>query len=338
MSKRCTIQLTEAYGFRLLHPLSPRGKLVHWGLEGLNETNKLVQAACKYANHVVLRDEIYRLALDENHAAQLQQSAKDLPSIAEWLSADELKARMSLSRTSAIGALRLHNTCQVIHLPSYLEGLWTACVNRSSTRDSKVRWSIEDITSNVVEAGRLKPFDCVVLTAGSGMFGSNSLVDQKTLPVQLVRGQSVELEFSGHSREWSQTLLCGKYISPLPQHGRVLVGATHEYKSVPLSTDAVVAELRDRSYAMAPEIWDHSVPSKLTGGVRVQSERGKYGRRPMMGRLHDSPIHPNTWLFTGLSSRGLLYHGLYGNILVESILSDHEEAILAKDPGLLWWK
>jgi glycine/D-amino acid oxidase-like deaminating enzyme len=161
----------------------------------------------------------------------------------------------------------------------------------------------------------------------------DELVSVHDFPVQLVRGQSVELETR---LELESALLCGKYISPLDSN-LILVGATHEFLAQAMSRDQVIAELRERTHEMMPSLWDTSLVRRVTSGVRVQSERGKYGRLPIIGRI-PSTIHPYTWIFTGLSSRGILYHGLYGQILAEAILYGGEEPILTKFPDLMWWK
>ena len=94
-------------------------------------------------------------------------------------------------------------------------------------------------------------------------------------------------------------------------------------------------ELKERSYHFSSGTWDNGKVDKVTCGYRVQSNRGPYGRLPIIGKL-DSSHHPNSWIFTGLSGRGILYHALYGNLLSDLILanknhSDHLET-------LDWWR
>ena len=77
-------------------------------------------------------------------------------------------------------------------------------------------------------------------------------------------------------------------------------------------------------------------------GIRVQSHRGNYGRVPMVGRL---PHCSNVWIFTGLSSRGLLHHALYARHLVDGILAstDPNPSLGTRDEAeatpsdLDWW-
>jgi len=161
-------------------------------------------------------------------------------------------------------------------------------------------------------------------------------LSKTVFPVQLVRGQSLELRAA---QSQNSALLCGKYVSPLPDPNLALVGATHEFKEEKLTNDQVFAELKERTVGFASLLWDspNVEVQRVTSGVRVQSERGKNGRMPIIGRL-PSDIHPNAWVFTGLSSRGLLYHALYGDILTDAILQNSEESMLKRCQDLLWWR
>jgi glycine/D-amino acid oxidase-like deaminating enzyme len=347
---------------RLIHPLSPRGKLVHWGMEGLAATNRLIAKACETAeaaNHdsctcsstVVLRDELYRIAANEQQVLQLQQTATQLPAIAEWLDANEIMERAggSLSNTTttttSLGGLRLHNGCCVVHVPSYLKGLWKACQQQAAEKGCSVEWCITQEDTPLLR----QDWDVTVYCGGAGMFAKSMdtgatmfspLPEQPAFPVQLVRGQSLELLLP---YELQAALLCGKYISPVPNvdNGdtcRALVGATHEFQPDALSRDQVIADLSERTLDLvggSSSFWDDAVVERVTTGVRVQSARGKYGRRPIAGRL---AADNNAWILTGLSSRGLLYHAIYADILADAILQDCEQSMLERCPDVLWWK
>lgn len=316
-------------GYSLVHPLSPRGKLLHGGRDGLKATNRFIYQAIKHKPSCVLRDKIYRVALTDKNVQQLQQTALHYPDLCEWISPEKTK---EITGTSSLGALQLTNGCKVLHIPSYLKGLWMECVERS---DHTAQWSIERAV-NEPEFDwreRLQEFDTVILAAGAGLF-QNSVLNQNNFPVDLIRGQSIEMVApDGYCLD--EALLCGKYISPLLESNRLLVGATHEYQLEPLSEHDVVNDLRERCYDLAPNLWDRGTVDKITTGYRVQSRRGAFGRLPIVGRL--SEIHPDAWIFTGLSSRGLLYHGLYGDILTDAILGERNDS-LWNEYNLDWWR
>jgi glycine/D-amino acid oxidase-like deaminating enzyme len=312
----------------LLHPLSPRGKLVYLGLEGLRATNRLIEAAAKFDEKTVLRDKIVRLATTRDHVTTLRETSLALPQLTTWLSPTD---DVTLKSYDILGALVLHSGCKVVYMPSYLRGLWQACESAGS---GQKKWVQDDTCSNANFdwRERLAEFDCVILAAGAALF-QTSIVYQRDFPVQLVRGQSIELTLP-EDVDFPNALLCGKYVSPLPQQNRVLIGATHEYKEVPLSPGQVEAELKDRSYDFASTIWNHGMIDRITSGYRAQTNRGKNGRLPIIGR-YDTAIHHNAWIFTGLSSRGLLYHGIFGDKLSDLVLGGNNEE---ESSDLDWWR
>ena len=318
--------LSFSLSIRFLHPLSPRGKLVHLGLEGLASTNALLDQAMQHEAGVVLKNEIFRVALDEKQTSTLQKTAKTLPDLVEWMEPHELD---HFHQQDLLGALRLHSGCKVIHVPSYLKGLWSACC--AFVPDS-VRWIVEpDCTDASFDwKQKLASFDTVVFSAGSGLF--SNLVPVEELPVSLVRGQSIVLKLDGVSLD--QAILGGKYISPLPEKDRVLIGATQEFDKIPWDKEKVKKELKERSYQFTSTLWDNGSIDRITSGVRVQSDRGKRGRMPIIGK-YETQAHDNAWIFTGLSSRGLLYHGVFGDLLTDMMLMPTTVGL--EEPELDWW-
>jgi glycine/D-amino acid oxidase-like deaminating enzyme len=321
--------LFYSFVYSLVHPLSPRGKLVHGGREGLTATNRLIHQAIKYKPFCVLRDKLYRVALTEKHLQQLQQTALHYPEFCKWISPEELK---EITGTSSLGGVQLTNGCKVLHVPSYLEGLWMACMERSN---HTARWSVEPCVDEPEFdwRQRLQEFDTVVLAAGAGLF-QTPMLNQNDFPVDLIRGQSIEMVAPANYCV-DEALLCGKYISPLPERNLLLIGATHEYTPEPLSEHDVVKDLKERCYKLAPNLWDYGTVKNITVGFRVQSRRGAFGRVPIVGRLDFEG--KDAWIFTGLSSRGLLYHGLYGDILTNAMLGKRNET-LWNEYNLDWWR
>jgi glycine/D-amino acid oxidase-like deaminating enzyme len=314
---------------------------VYKGLEGLAATNRLLQAARVYAPNCVLREELYRVALDEQQRDTLRTTAKTLPELTTWMD-DEGECSVNddtLSSGPALGALKLYNGCHVVHVPTYLQGLWKACqsIGNGSTEwiHSKEPKDHNDGKDHAAWKEQLSNYSCVVFAAGAGMFQASMFEGDPSLPIQLVRGQSVEMTVRDNPT--MDALLCGKYISPMLEANKVLVGATHEFKEEPLSEDDVVKELRDRSYDFASSLWDHGSVDRITTGYRVQSQRGRHGRLPIIGQ-YQSQHHPNAWIFTGLSSRGLLYHGIYGERLSEMILGETTSVGDDAEIETNWWR
>ncbi|GAX13514.1 hypothetical protein FisN_27Lu010 [Fistulifera solaris] len=305
----------------LLHPLSPRGKLVYRGIKGLYETNALLRVTVP----AIVKDRLYRVATTEAQAITFQLTAQKIPRICEWIAANEMQ-RICQSDT-VYGGLVLQNGCKVVDVPAYLKGLWSACEHLAQEKNCQLTWT-------VTENAAINQDDIIVYTAGSGLFEPNSLLSAPTFPMQLVHGQSLVIRCNNNNN-LKDALLCGKYISPLKDPSLVLVGSTHEFRDDLLSPEEVIHELRERTSAVAPHLWEDYIVEKITKGTRVQSERGKHGRLPIVGKL---PGNKQRWVLTGLSSRGLLYHALYGKMLAKAILQGSEDCLTELDDGILWWK
>lgn len=300
------------------------------GLEGLVATNQLLQAASEHNTNVVLRDHIYRIAVNEDNVSTLKTTSRLLPNFTTWIPRVDLPWEPP---STVLGALQLHSGCKVVHMPSYLQGLWEAIKGHGTGEKNWV--SVDPLLSNGFSwIQTLAQFDTVVLCAGSGLF-HDSILDHSNvfLPVQIVRGQSVELTINP-ATTLNHAMLCGKYVSPLLDENKVLIGATHEFSEDPMDEDKVLEELRDGTFSFASDIWENAEMNRMTTGFRVQSNRGHHGRMPIVGTI-ETPHHDNAWIFTGLSSRGLLYHGVFGEILASKILGT-SGTYFEKDTD--WWQ
>ena len=215
------------------------------------------------------------------------------------------------------------------------------------------------------------PHDDLADFDDDGLIGDGG---ERRLPVQLVRGQSIEMTLpmtttttAGGDEDYgscsNEAILCGKYVSPLPSdaatgddpassssYRRYVIGATHEFKDDPLTPEEVIDELRGRTYDLARGLWDRGTVDGLTSGVRMQTNRGRFGRMPIVGRYRNdggeesgggpsgSIRHRNLWIFAGLSSRGLIYHGLFGSWLADAVLHDDEERLRDEFADFDWWR
>mmetsp|Transcript_4051 Transcript_4051/g.10278 ORF Transcript_4051/g.10278 Transcript_4051/m.10278 type:complete len:468 (+) Transcript_4051:41-1444(+) len=355
----------------LIHPFSPRGKIIHFGLPALDHSNNLIQVATKHAAQCILRPHLYRIALSAKNVVQLQHTAENYPDLATWISEEEMQHKFGLD---SLGGLELGNGCKVIHVPSYLKGLWEECQMKANDIGGSIKWELMKMPSHehgmchdaqkVLEEPpthmwkdidsmnqHLAPYDAVILSAGAGILHDQLIGRENNLPAQLVRGQSIEMTLPSQEDPVNEAFLCGKYVTPLPNQTdtkdgsqqRFVIGATHEFKTEPFSPNEVTEELKSRTYQFAKHLWDNGTADRLTIGVRLQSNRGSLGRMPIIGRYNnasksDALCHHNPWIFTGLSSRGLIYHGLFGRWLANAVLHDNEEALRTEFTEYDWWK
>jgi glycine/D-amino acid oxidase-like deaminating enzyme len=146
-----------------------------------------------------------------------------------------------------------------------------------------------------------------------------------------------------------QALLCGKYVSPLPSDPNLyLVGATFKTTQCLRKSSLRNCKSSQKLFHSFVEEYQRRASD---AGYRVQSGRGQLGRMPIIGRLPTSTnadpasdehlqetSHGNTWIFTGESSRGLLYHAPYGDILTDALLAGSEAPTHHRCKELMWWK
>ena len=296
------------------------------GLECLAATQELVEEAVRWSDpaeqeEVVLGREILRLALTDTQINQLLATRDSLSQYCTWLEASDLPPGIP---KNVLGGLKIHRGgCLVLHVPSYLRGLWRACKRLAEQGNVQLEFRICEASQSLVDAIDWSNYDTVVLAAGAGLLQEPGLwrVESARLPVQLVRGQSIEMKVLD---PLPAALLCGKYVSPLPGDRRVLVGATHEFKDNPLPVADVTTTLRNATAPFYDWPDDEGVDiERITSGYRVQSQRGPRGRRPLLGPISADdgfPHHDNAYIYTGLSSRGLLYHAYYARALVHQIM------------------
>lgn len=347
------------FHFRLMHPFSPRGKLIRFGLPALDHSNHLVQMASKNQPQCILRSQLYRIALKPNSDVQLHHTADEYPNLAKWMTKEEIRAKFDIE---SLGGLELGGGCKVIHVPTYLKGLWKECEMKASAVSGTIEWKQIQQQNNVENPSlnmtndidsmnkHLDQFDAVILSAGAGIVRDKLVSGGVALPVQQVRGQSIELILpsADDSSKPHEAFLSGKYVSPLPSNAeyglsqRFVIGATHEFKDVALSAEEVMDELKRQTYDIARHLWEKGTSARLTTGVRLQSRRGTFGRMPIIGKyicaVNGGLKHHNSWIFTGLSSRGLIYHSLFGRWLANAVLHGDEEELREKFDDFDWWK
>jgi len=340
----------------LLHPLTPRGKLIWKGEEGMRETLLLVEEAQRFlcatgaTSRVVACRQVVRPALEgankalfspppESDNPQESQAVPLAPGHArlKWLTVEELEAIVGSplveESNQVAGALVADGL--VVDTAAYVQGLWLSCESRGCQwKQTRVESASELIDSGV--------YDHVVFTAGAGIHAIPELqflLENGT--ISLSRGQSLVFDNAKTCSEGVPALraavLCGEYVVPVGS--RVICGATHEHLEPDLKADAIPGQidegggpanwkpLRDPDNAVSslapvaaklfPPLADVA-PVDVTSAIRVNPKRSHLGKIPIFGR---SPSHPNVWYITALGSRGLIHHAYLAQQLASSLSS-----------------
>lgn len=170
-----------------------------------------------------------------------------------------------------------------VFMDLYLQGLWK-CL------DAKL------IKTQVTQFDTLDEFDCVVLALGGGFKEQNF-----DLPIQFVKGQALIVE---SDQTWERSVIGNGHISPTSD-GNYQIGSTYEHHYRGDEPDLEVAKnyLKPRVETFLPPLDTFRI-LKCISGIRV-ARKGSY--LPIVEQVND-----RLFVFTGLGSRGLLYHAFYG--------------------------
>lgn len=169
----------------------------------------------------------------------------------------------------------------------YLAGLKKAC--------NKARFEKQWI-QNLSE---LEGFEQIVLTTGAETL---KFID---LPLKKTIGQCLICRWP---ERLSMSLLSHGHITPTEDPELCLVGSTYEHTEQPDPKKAL--ELLEKAAVFYPPAKDFKIVD-ICSGVRIAP---KVGYKPIAEK-----IDPKTWVFTGLGSRGLIYHALFAKAIAKSL-------------------
>ncbi|KAG4949804.1 hypothetical protein JHK84_043234 [Glycine max] len=351
----------------LLHPYSPKVKLLWEGAQCWKESMKLLRVAeeasvskdCRTGESaedmkafVAHKRGILRPATDMKNMIKLNDNVKTcLPSCrVETLNDKEAQSLLP-------GVCLPFNTAfympEALNINSqhYLQALFQGCKNlvkESSTLES----GHKQLSLHKRSVHRLSDFegeyDAVIICLGAKV---NMLPEiSGRLPLRTYCFKIIShllenfltLSSSGYP-ESGPSILSDAWISV--QGPRSLkVGSTWEWKSINslpnVSTDEAtkaLLELLPKASTIYPGIKDW-VFTGARAGLRAMPPLTTLGSLPLLGCINDVIGRNHTcryWLFGGLGSRGLLYHAWLGNLMAQAVLSCNEEVIPSE---LTSWK
>lgn len=268
----------------LLHPFPGRRALRSWrSADGMHETQHLLGIAEQASGRPLAeKSGIFRPAITE----QQKRDYSDPRSDAQFL------------ETSRFGS-GLWIPCGItLYSRLYLQGLWKACAAAGA------EWVAEVVDS--LEA--LHSFDRIVLTAG---FETLRFDACKLFPLKATKGQTLICRWP---ERLPFSLASQGHITPTEDPAFCQIGSTYEEHYTTLAPDPVTAlQLKEKVAQFYPPAREFEVV-EIRSGVRIGRPKGY---RPIAAR-----IDPKTWVFTGLGSRGMLYHAWIGKALAEAVIKD----------------
>ncbi|MBS4168413.1 FAD-dependent oxidoreductase [Parachlamydia sp. AcF125] len=285
----------------LFHPYAgAHAKLNRWGKEGWEESCQLIQVAEEALGaSVATRKGLLRLALTELQLSDFTLSAARYPEVQFF---SEPQCQQQVPGVVAKAGIFIQ-TAMAVYPDRYLWGLWIACQKKGATF----------LQQEVKDLEELSHFDCVVLAMGSDVV---QMLDLKRDPMSLVKGQLLELEWPRGLAPLPFPLSSQAYLTMSPDSKTCLVGSTFEkkFKSLEVDLEAAIQEIIPKAAAFFPPVKEMRIV-KGYAGVRIASK----DHLPFYKR-----IEANTWVLTGMGSKGLLYHALYAKQLVSSIYEEFQ--------------
>jgi glycine/D-amino acid oxidase-like deaminating enzyme len=267
----------------LLHPFPGRRALRSWGAwEGMMETRALIAVSEKTLGRPVSsRTGIFRPAQTLQQKEDFGLRAKKDPE-AIW------------QEHPIFGSGIWIPSGITLYSRLYLKGLWKACQPLGANLVQESIFSLEDLGA----------FDRIVLTAGF-----ETLKFAPHLPLQVTKGQTLLCR-------WPEKLPCSVvsqgHITLTEDPSICQIGSTYEHAFSTLEPEEkAISELLGKAARIYPPAREYEV-IEIRAGARISRPKGY---RPILERLN-----AKTWVFTGLGSRGMLYHAWLGKQLSEELL------------------
>lgn len=308
---RVTLYDTQGFGngasrmsAGLLHTFAGKDAPAAWrGEECLHDALELLRIAEQTLDQpIAIRTGILRVALSEQQRESFFERSKQYPKL-RWMLPEETQ-RLIPGLTSA-PALFLPDS-YTVQPDLYVSGLRKACEKRRCTPISQTVHSITE----------LEKFDVIVLTTGAH---TRQIPEASHLALKILKGQIITLSWPKDLPPLPMPLNSEVYIIGRPDKQSCLVGATFERQFSTNDPQPSLAEelLRPKAEALIPDLRGARLLD-CRAGLRATSP----SHQPFVGR-----ITRNTWILTGLGSKGLLYHAYLARLLAQAIQEDDPDVI-----------
>lgn len=280
----------------LIHPFTGQhAKLNRFGFEGYEEASILLNAAQKMVpNKIFKKTPLLRVCLSKQQEEDFLKCALNYEGV-QFLNAAECQ-RLIPSLSPHPGIL-IHDT-KTAYAKPYLESLFLACMALNAKFEQ----------TKINDLNELKSFTHVVVTAGKEITRFKELRD---LGLSFTKGQILTLEWPKDLPKIPFALNSQSYLIMNQDEKSCIAGATFErnYLSDAPDQRKAEAEIMPKIEALIPGLKNAKIIN-CQAAFRVSSKN----HLPLI-----QEINPRLYIFTGLGSKGLLYHGLYAKKLCEMI-------------------
>ncbi|CAA7408067.1 unnamed protein product [Spirodela intermedia] len=341
----------------LIHPCSPKGKLLWRSAEFWRECLKLLSAAeqtlkrgtTSDGERMIWRRGIIRPATTMKNAEILKENASNSLSCfrREFLDRDaaqKLVPGLCVSFDSSIYMPHAVN----IHAGRYLQALFSACKSMADDASSagSGRMEVNLFKRSIESLHELQGnYNCVIICLGAKAAMLPEL--SGLLPLRLCRGIVTHMKLpdatSDVYEDGSPSILSDAWLAVQGPRSLVM-GSTWDWGSrdysssvSPEEASRALDELLPKAASVYPAI-ERWAPVGASGGLRAMPPLTPLGSLPLLGCLDDivgDKGQRRYWLVGGLGARGLLYHGLLGKLTSQAVMSQDEDILPSE---LTSWK
>lgn len=308
LKKGCRVTVYDSLGIGggasgiaagLMHPYAGLHAKLNWmGKEGFWATCQLIDIAEKaLGRSVAEKTGVLRVAHNQEQQEDFLRCAQQYSGIR--IVTSEECAQIMPQINPAMGIWIPEGV--VVDSKEYLKGLWQACVKLGGILRKERIDSLK----------QLDAYDAIVVAAGAGCIHFSELAH---MPLELIKGQILEMAWPENFAPLSMPINAQAYLVMHPKRRACFVGATFERPpDLQPNIESAKRELKPKIEPLIPELL-HSKILQCHVGIRISIPN----RKPLAKRIAEK-----IWLLTGMGSKGLLYHALYGERLAEEILNNH---------------
>jgi glycine/D-amino acid oxidase-like deaminating enzyme len=281
----------------LLHPYVGAHSKLNWrGIEGMEATLQLINSAEKALNApVASHNGMLRLAITEQQSKDYRQCADRSSGDVTWKTAKECQ--------KAVPGLEPHpgifvHSAVTVDCRRYLQGLWQDCFAHGVKLEHKAIATLSEV----------QHFDRIIVAMGSA---TKNLPELAHLPITLTKGQILEIAWPQDLPPLPYPLNSQAYLLMNSNGATCIAGATFEKQfdnSLP-DLEKAKQEIMPKLLAYFPSLGKAEIMD-CRSGIRA----GMPNRRPLIAKITEK-----CWVFTGMGSKGLLYHALMAKELVDDI-------------------
>ena len=191
----------------------------------------------------------------------------------------------------------------------FLEKALTIDTNLYLNALIKGLYGVTFVQESVSSLDDLKDFDAIVLCSGYETLGFK---EAQNLPFNYLKGQGLEFVLPKNMKSLTHAISSKIYLTMM-KNGNLFAGATFERGLSDPEPDEKCAKEK-----IIPELielfpqFNGIEPVSIRSGVRLTTK----GYFPLTEKIGEK-----LWVFSGLGSKGLLYHALLGKQLASSITS-----------------